>query len=199
MLYRGTVGPMVELSRRERDFRLSVGERILVGNIRSGVGSVPIYKVDREKKIVCPTDVRSMNTAEIPEGYCLSAEFIWAKTVAGEDLLFPGSYTYGLVEKGDLVDVCKAMNTSRKHKVYVLDDENLRMVYIVDRVTLSDDDCIEFAAKFDQRFPIYGLKNGSLTRVIYQSEWLSGEDLAIWKIGIGNVIWSPMAKLLFHL
>lgn len=200
MLCLASVGPKIELKRRLWGFNLPASERLLLGNLRSGVGSLSVCKIDREAKIVYPTDVMSMNSTEIPEGYCLSAEFIWAKTVVGEDLLFPGNCSYGLMEKERLVDTCRAMNTAKKHRLYIVDDEKPRMVYMVDRVTLSDDGCIEIAAKFDQRFPIYGFMTGNnLTRVVYQSEWLVGEDLAVWRVGIDNVIWSPMAKLLFHL
>lgn len=188
----------MELLVKERDFRLTLEERLLLRNIRSG-GGIPVCKVDREAKMVYPTDVSLMNTSEMPEGYSLVNELVWVRTASGEDLLFPGSGNYSLIERKDLFGSCGEKNMSKKRVFYIIDDEDPKNVYMVRRVVMSDDDCVEVVTKFDQRFPVYGLKDGRLTRVIYQSEWLTGEDLAIWKIGIGNVIWSPMAKLLFHL
>ncbi len=199
MLQLASIGSSVELRGRERDLKLTSGERLLLSNVRSGIESLSVCRVDREAKIVYPTDLTSMNTAEMPEGYCLSTKVIWARTLNGEDLLFPGDYCYGLMEKGDLVDLCRVLSASKRQRTYVMDNENLRMVYAIDRVTLSDENAIKIALKFKQRFPVYGLKGGSLTKVIYQGECLTGENIAIWKIGIKNVIWSPMAKLLLQL
>lgn len=201
MLQLASAGPMVELLKKAKSFGLSYEERILINNVRSGLGSLQVCKVDWAKKVVFPTDIDTMeNSTELPEGFCLVKNFIWVRTSLGENLLFPGSSNFSIMEKRDLVDVCRAMGTTKKKsRIYVLDDEKPRLVYVVDRVTLTDDDAIDLASNFDQRFPIYGLRDGNLNRVIYQSQWLAGEDLRIWKIGINNVIWSNMAKLLFHL
>lgn len=201
MLFLGLVGPMIELRKLSGQFNLPKAERVLLNNFRSGSGSLGVYKVNKETWTVSPTDITTMSDSEIPEGFCLGKKYLSVKLPSGEDLVFPGRVNYGLIREIDLVDEYRSMTPLKEERLCILNTDNPKFVQVVDRVTLTDLDCIKIASSFESRFPIYGFSDKELTKVIYRRTCMDKEDkqFSFWATGVKNVIWSPVAKLLFGL